>query len=282
MCRMILVRDKNEEKGHALNLTQNVLRSWAEREFQNDGVGVGYIEDGNLTIEKSQYSATKVTFGDDGFKSDIILGHVRRATRGIINEHNSHPFLNEDGSMMLTHNGTINEADKIRRHLIKQGHTFESDTDSEIILHAIEQWGVNKVMNQLKSMGAYGKANWIMVHESGRVTAYSDGHLYYTVNNKSIIIATNYTPFRRNGWKLLSQGTMLKISKAGKVTTKYIGYFPTFTGHYSAGRMIEEGGSRQLKLVNDFNDDEWGDFKSWIDDQQNAKYPTDKKRRYAE
>lgn len=278
MCRMVLVRDKKEEQGHAEDLTVTVLRSWAEKEFQHDGVGLGYIENGGLTIEKSQFSASRVEFTGDASESQVVLGHVRRATRGVIDEINSHPFLSEDGKLMLTHNGTINEVDKIRRHLKKQGHEFESDTDSEVLLHAIEQWGVKKVMNQLKSMGAYGKANWILVDDKGRVTAYSDGHLYYTYNKKSIIIATNRTPFRRNDWKLLRQGTMLKVSIDGKVTTKYMGYFPSYVGTYEAVRTYSENNIDHYRYVDDFDNEEWSDFQSWLEEQQNQTYLTDKKR----
>jgi len=276
---MVLVRDKAaEENGHASDLTAKVLRSWADKEFQNDGVGIGYIENGGLTIEKSRYSATKVDFTGDAGISHVVLGHVRRATRGVIDEHNSHPFLNEDGSMMLTHNGTVENIDPIRKHLKKQGHIFESDTDSEVLLHAIEQWGVNKVMNQLKNKGCYGKANWILVDSEGRVNAYSDGALYYSVNKKSIIIATNYTPFCRNGWKLLRQGTLLKVSKDGKVTTKYPGYFPTFIGNYNAARVYKESDTEHYRMVDDFSNEEWRDFHSWVEEKQNQTHFTDKKR----
>lgn len=82
------------------------------------------------------------------------LGHRRLALIDLT-EKGSQPLFNEDKSIWLTVNGEIYNAPEIRKTLIQKGHQFYSETDSEVILHGYEEWGVN-ILDKLKGMFAFG------------------------------------------------------------------------------------------------------------------------------
>jgi glucosamine--fructose-6-phosphate aminotransferase (isomerizing) len=67
------------------------------------------------------------------------MGHTRWATHGEPNDINSHPHLSQDGELAIIHNGIIENYGTLKEMLIKLGHTFKSDTDTEVLIHLIEE-----------------------------------------------------------------------------------------------------------------------------------------------
>ncbi len=67
------------------------------------------------------------------------IGHTRWATHGVPNEINAHPHTDCSGKIALVHNGIIENYLELRGDLRKKGHTFKSDTDTEVIAHLIEE-----------------------------------------------------------------------------------------------------------------------------------------------
>jgi len=67
------------------------------------------------------------------------IGHTRWATHGVPNNANAHPHTDCSGRIAIVHNGIIENYAKLKRQLISRGHTFRSDTDTEVIAHLIEE-----------------------------------------------------------------------------------------------------------------------------------------------
>jgi glutamine---fructose-6-phosphate transaminase (isomerizing) len=78
-------------------------------------------------------------------KGKIGIGHTRWATHGIPNDVNAHPHTDCTGKIALVHNGIIENFTQLRRQLLARGHAFTSDTDTEVIVHLIEEaYGTKK------------------------------------------------------------------------------------------------------------------------------------------
>ena len=102
-------------------------------------------------------------FPSTGFSGGIA--HTRWATHGEPTIENAHPHADCTSALALVHNGIIENYTSLRRMLAGRGHTFSSDTDSEVIAHLVEQFAAEEldprtaVLAALKSIeGAYGLA----------------------------------------------------------------------------------------------------------------------------
>jgi len=102
-----------------------------------DSAGIGIIGEKLQTfkevgeIEALQYTIPKI-------KGNLGIGHTRWATHGKVSKENAHPHLSCDSKIAIVHNGIIENFRVLREELEAKGHTFTSQTDSEIIAHLIE------------------------------------------------------------------------------------------------------------------------------------------------
>ncbi len=106
-----------------------------------DSAGISVMNDGSLIIAKEP---GKIQFLRDAVNSTRIpgtigIGHTRWATHGVPNKVNAHPHTDCSGKISLVQNGIIENYLTLKRELIERGHEFKSETDTEVIVHLIEE-----------------------------------------------------------------------------------------------------------------------------------------------
>lgn len=105
-----------------------------------DSSGVALIEDSELNIykKKGKVSDLESQLTDKTLNAKIGIGHTRWATHGEPNDVNAHPHFSNDRKLAIIHNGIIENYASIKQNLIQKGHTFQSATDTEVLIHFIE------------------------------------------------------------------------------------------------------------------------------------------------
>jgi glucosamine--fructose-6-phosphate aminotransferase (isomerizing) len=80
----------------------------------------------------------KVKLDLEGLKGEVGIGHTRWATHGSVSAVNAHPHADCSGKIAIIHNGIIENYNELKDYLVKKGHRFVSETDSEVAAHLIE------------------------------------------------------------------------------------------------------------------------------------------------
>jgi glucosamine--fructose-6-phosphate aminotransferase (isomerizing) len=107
-----------------------------------DSAGIAIHADGKIRIEKvsGKISALEARLAKVDFKGTSGIGHTRWATHGEPTTVNAHPHCDCHARVAVVHNGIIENYSLLRDLLIKEGHTFTSETDTEVLAHLIERF----------------------------------------------------------------------------------------------------------------------------------------------
>ena len=180
------------------------LRSMEYRGY--DSAGVSIWEDSRITTIKSEGSLDGLEAALDGREADgpMGIGHTRWATHGQPSEANTHPHLDCKGRIALAHNGILENFHELRQALKERGHRFVSETDSEVLVHLIEEGlagcdlagAVRQALKQVR--GSYAIVCFSLDAPGVMVGARKDSPLLVGVGDGETFLASAAPAFMRH------------------------------------------------------------------------------------
>ncbi|WP_316822060.1 glutamine--fructose-6-phosphate transaminase (isomerizing) [Pedobacter gandavensis] len=182
-----------------------VLKGLKRLEYRGyDSAGIALINENGLNIYKKagkvkeleNFSAGKVLSGTIG------IGHTRWATHGAPSDRNSHPHTSNSGKLSIIHNGIIENYATLKEELIHRGHEFKSDTDTEVLVHLVEEIYKNEKTDLFEAVrlalnevtGAYAIVLMDEDQPDQLITARKGSPLVIGVGKDEYFIASDATP----------------------------------------------------------------------------------------
>jgi glutamine---fructose-6-phosphate transaminase (isomerizing) len=118
-----------------------ILKGLKRLEYRGyDSTGVALLNDSGLKIykKKGKVADLENELKTQTLHASIGIGHTRWATHGEPNDVNAHPHYSQHKKLAMIHNGIIENYATIKQNLLQKGHIFHSDTDTEVLIHFIE------------------------------------------------------------------------------------------------------------------------------------------------
>jgi len=107
-----------------------------------DSAGLAVLQDGEIQLRKCEGKIVDLEelLKTNGAHGVVGIGHTRWATHGKPSQVNAHPHLDCTGKIAIVHNGIIENYRELKEELINEGHTFKSETDTEVLAHLVEKY----------------------------------------------------------------------------------------------------------------------------------------------
>ena len=199
------------------------LRRLEYRGYDSAGIAVLTAE-GNVFVEKRAGKLANLTehLNGDAPKGQPGIAHTRWATHGRPNDTNAHPHTDCTGRLALIHNGIIENYREIRDRLMASGHTFVSETDTEVLAHLVGEFYQGNLEEALAAAlrdvdGAYGLA-LISSDEPGVLVAARKGSpLLVGVGENEFFVASDASPLLQHTRSVvyLDDGEMAVLTRDG-------------------------------------------------------------------
>ncbi len=224
-----------------------------------DSAGIALLSDSkqlNLYKKKGKVKALEDAAAGNDISGNIGIGHTRWATHGEANDVNAHPHFNSNGDLAVIHNGIIENYYALKVELQSRGYVFRSETDTEVLVHLIEdirknagvsiEEAVRLALNEV--VGAYAivvisknDSDKLIVAKlsSPMVIGFGDHELFVASDGSPLIEYTNKVSY-------LEDGQMAVLHVDGKVDVKSIKHNTTHIPYIDELELkleqIEKGG----------------------------------------
>lgn len=193
-----------------------------------DSAGIAVYNDGKINVEKcvGRLDALRQKIVGREPVGTIGIGHTRWATHGKPSDINAHPHMDESGTFAIVHNGIIENYMPLKQDLLKKGHHFLSDTDTEIVPHLMaDLWDgdfestVRKVLHTIQ--GSYSLVFLCAKDPSKLICAKKNNPLVIGLGKGENYIASDIPAIinKTRDTYILSDGEMA-IVEADKVVVK--------------------------------------------------------------
>jgi glucosamine--fructose-6-phosphate aminotransferase (isomerizing) len=189
-----------------------------------DSAGIAVVNGRGLKVMKAagKLSVLEGEMTDNMPGGTIGIGHTRWATHGAPTTTNAHPHTDQSGRIAVIHNGIIENSASIRKALEQRGHTFKSETDTEVLAHLVGEFYEGSleeaVANALRDVeGAYGLA-FISADEPGVLVAARNGSpLLVGVGENEWFVASDASPLLQHTRSVvyLDDGEMVVLTREG-------------------------------------------------------------------
>ncbi|WP_185870289.1 glutamine--fructose-6-phosphate transaminase (isomerizing) [Blattabacterium cuenoti] len=181
----------------------NGLKKLEYRGYDSSGIAIFYENGYSLYKSKGKVHELKKKISSYKIKGTTGIGHTRWATHGIPDDINAHPHVSNSNELILIHNGIIENYHAIKIILLKNGFTFKSKTDTEVLVNLIEyiqkknklslEEAVRISLNEI--VGAYSIAIVEKSHPERIVIAKLGSPLALGINEREFFIASDPIPF---------------------------------------------------------------------------------------
>jgi glucosamine--fructose-6-phosphate aminotransferase (isomerizing) len=168
-----------------------------------DSAGIALMNGGlNIYKKKGKVKDLEDFLQTKDLSSTIGIGHTRWATHGEPNDVNAHPHYSHSKNLAIIHNGIIENYSSLRQELINKGHSFSSETDSEVFIHFIEDIQVNNDCSLVeavrlalsKVVGAYAIVIMSRTNPGMLIAARKGSPLVIGVGRNEFFLASDATP----------------------------------------------------------------------------------------
>ena len=184
-----------------------ILKGLQRLEYRGyDSAGIALFDGARIRLSKTKGKVSDLQEkinSDQNTAGNIGIGHTRWATHGVPNDTNAHPHYSNSGDLVIIHNGIIENYASIKKELSKRGYTFQSDTDTEVLVNLIEDVqknggyklgkAVQIALNQV--VGAYAIAVIDIKKPNEIVAARLGSPLAIGVGENEYFIASDASPF---------------------------------------------------------------------------------------
>lgn len=224
-----------------------------------DSAGIATLVDGHIERRRAKGKIINLEkkIEEHPLPGTIGIGHTRWATHGVPNETNAHPHATKD--VAVVHNGIIENYRELRDELTAQGHVFESETDTEVVVHLISQKlaeglsAENAVAQSLKRLkGAFalsiifsGRDDIIIGARKGSPLAvgFGDGEMFLGSDALALAPLTQKIMYLEDGdWAVLTHDSATVYDEQDRKVERKV------VLSSASGAMIGKGGYRHFML----------------------------------
>jgi glucosamine--fructose-6-phosphate aminotransferase (isomerizing) len=228
-----------------------------------DSAGIALIQNNEIRLvkQKGKVSDLELLASETSVIGSIGIGHTRWATHGEPNQVNAHPHLNSDASIAVIHNGIIENYAALKEELQKRGYIFKSDTDTEVLVHLIDEIikiekcslkdAVRLALNEVS--GAYAIAVISLKEPNKMIGARKGSPLILGIGDNEFFIASDATPVVEYTKKViyLKDEEMVELNRDGSfeiLTIHNEAISPKIQELELKLEMIEKGGYEHFML----------------------------------